>query len=270
MIEHAAPANIIALLTDFGLRDHYTGALRGAILSIDPSAVLADITHDTSPYDIRSAGFSLWACYKDFPAGTVFLCVVDPGVGSKRRRIIVRTGEYQFVAPDNGLLSFILNGERSCNTFEIVNADFFGPQVTGTFDGRDIFGPVAAYLAKGIPAETIGLPIDDPVVMKTGLEVVSKGLQRLSEVICVDRFGNLVTGLDFSLLVKGAEAEISGFRIGEIRKQFSEGPTGTPFLIGGSSRLIEIASTQSSASDLLSAGLGDAVVLYLPEDHFSQ
>jgi S-adenosylmethionine hydrolase len=263
-------SNIIALLTDFGSRDHYVGAVRGAVLSINPAAVLADITHEINPHDIRSAGFSLWACYRDFPPGTVFLCVVDPGVGSARRRIILRTRRFQFVAPDNGLLSFILREERQGKAFKIVNSECFGPDVTGTFDGRDVFGPVAAHLANGIPAERIGIPIDDPFSFRTGLETVREGHSAISEVVHIDRFGNLVTGLDSALLVKGAEAEIRGVRIDKTGSHFSEWAPGELFLIRGSSGLLEIVSDKMPAADLLSASVGEPVVLRLPESRFDQ
>lgn len=264
------PAKIVALLTDFGLRDHYVGSVRGAVLSIAPNAVLADITHETNPHDIRSAGFSLWACYRDFPAGTVFLCVVDPGVGSARRRIILRTENYLFVAPDNGLLTFVMETEMTWDAFEIENSQYFGPTISGTFDGRDVFGPVAAHLANGVPGERIGRPLEGPVRIRTGMGAVASGNSRIAEVVAVDRFGNLITGLDASLLISGAELEIKGTRISEIRRNFTDGPLNGPFLIAGSSGLAEIACDRSSASRLLAAGVGEPVVLHLPDVRFDQ
>lgn len=255
---------IVALLTDFGTTDHYVGAVKAAILSTFPRASIVDISHGISPQDIRSAGFSLWASYRDFPKGTVFVCVVDPGVGTDRRRIIVRSRKYQFVAPDNGLLSWVMHERDSFEAFEIVNANCFGPNVSGTFDGRDVFGPVGAHLASGAPAERIGIEIDSVVSLETGLDFLENGRIRISRVVHIDHFGNIITGLPSTLLADGVEVEIAGKRISRIRKSFVEGAEDELFLIPGSSGLVEVSRNGDSAAATLSVSVGDDVELILP------
>ena len=145
---------IIALLTDFGTKDYFVGAMKGVILNINENAKIIDITHEIEPQNIRSASFTLRACYKNFPPKTIFVAVVDPGVGSERRAILVETEDYFFIAPDNGLLSFIFNESDDFLVYEITNEKFFNQPVSQTFHGRDIFAPCAAHLSKGVlPAE---------------------------------------------------------------------------------------------------------------------
>jgi len=261
---------IVALLTDFGARDHYVGAVKAAVLSVFPSAKIVDISHEIRPQDIRSAGFSLWASYRDFPKGTVFVCVVDPGVGSGRRRLILRSRDYQFVAPDNGVLSWVMYDGDSFEAFEIVNANCFGPRVSGTFDGRDVFGPVGAHLASGAPAERIGIAIDSVVSVETGLDVAEDGAVRSTTVVHIDHFGNIITGLPATLLAEGAVLNIAGAKISEIRTSFNEGDAGAPFLIAGSSGLVEVACYGDSAAEALSVSVGDSVGLILPERPLTQ
>src|SRR5437870_2878972 len=153
----------IALLTDFGNRDYFVGAIKGAILTVAPGAPIADITHEVPPQDIRSAAFMLGACYRDFPANTVFVCVVDPGVGSERRPIVVEAADRYFVAPDNGLLSFVVESSDESRAFEISNRRFQRPRVSRTFHGRDIFAPAAAHLCNGVKPEDFGVQVFDIV-----------------------------------------------------------------------------------------------------------
>ena len=137
----------IALLTDFGTHDHYAGTLKGVLLSLCPEATLVDITHDIPPHDVLTAGLELAACYKYFPAGTIFLVVVDPGVGSARRGIAVDTGEFKFVAPDNGVLTLVMDETPPRKAVELTERRYARPTVSRTFEGRDRFAPAAAWLA---------------------------------------------------------------------------------------------------------------------------
>src|SRR5438309_2504781 len=186
---------VIALLTDFGTRDHYAGTMKGVALGICPDATLVDISHDLPPQDILGAALELAAAYRYFPAGTIFLVVVDPGVGSARRGIAAEAGDYKFVAPDNGVLTAVLDEHPPKRVVELTERKYARPTVSRTFEGRDRFAPAAAWLAKGIELAALGRPagaihrIDRPQPL-TGPD----GLR--GEVVQVDRFGNLITNID--------------------------------------------------------------------------
>ena len=162
----------IALLTDFGTRDYFVASMKGVILSIDPAAVIVDITHDIPPQDIPKRPLRSARVIRDFPAGTIFVAVVDPGVGSARRAILAEAGGRYFIAPDNGLLSFILDNEAAARVFEISNPEFFAADISSTFHGRDIFAPAAAHLSRGAaPAEFGPLISDHQRLPETGRSV---------------------------------------------------------------------------------------------------
>src|ERR1041384_880351 len=156
---------VIALLTDFGTGDGDVGVMKGLMLTIAPGAQLIDITHNVAPQHIHSGAWILAASYRDFPRGTVFTCVVDPGVGSQRRPIAVQAGDWFFVGPDNGLFSFVLAEQSVYGVVELSNATCHLPKVSTTFHGRDTFAPVAAHIARGIPLAEIG-PRVDPETLK--------------------------------------------------------------------------------------------------------
>src|SRR5437870_8698705 len=186
---------VIALLTDFGTRDHYAGTMKGVALGICPDAALVDITHDVPPHDVLAGALELAAAYKYFPAGTVFLVVVDPGVGSTRRGIAAESGDYKFVAPDNGVLTAVLEEHAPKKVVELTERRYARPTVSRTFEGRDRFAPAAAWLAKGIQLAALGralptyqqIDIPRPEVTTTSVHGV---------VLLVDTFGNLVTNID--------------------------------------------------------------------------
>src|SRR5438132_10194982 len=147
---------VIALLTDFGTRDHYAGTLKGVALSICPDANFVDISHEVPPHDVLAGALELAACYRYFPAGTIFLVVVDPGVGTSRRGIAAEAGEYRFVAPDNGVLTAVFNELPPRRTVELTERRYARPTVSRTFEGRDRFAPAAAWIAKGVGLSTLG------------------------------------------------------------------------------------------------------------------
>src|SRR4051812_22642424 len=149
---------IIALLTDFGSRDHYAGAMKGVALGICPDATLVDISHDLPPHDVLAGALELAACYRYFPAGTIFLVVVDPGVGTTRRGIAAEAGDYRFIAPDNGVLSLVFDETVPKRIVELTERRYARPTVSRTFEGRDRFAPAAAWLAKGIELTALGRP----------------------------------------------------------------------------------------------------------------
>src|SRR3954468_18291179 len=186
---------VIALLSDFGLRDHYVGAMKGVMLGITPDAVLVDLTHDIPPHDIHQGSHQLAAACGYFPPETVFLAVVDPGVGSARRALAVQAGGYHFVAPDNGLLTAALAGRPPARTVEITAPQYARPAISRTFEGRDRFGPAAAWLARGTAIEALGPPVAD--YLRLDIPAPSASGSRLTGVVLfVDRFGNAVTNID--------------------------------------------------------------------------
>src|SRR5438067_1887183 len=186
---------VIALLTDFGSRDHYAGTMKAVALGICPDATLVDISHEVPAHDVLAGALELAASYKYFPAGTVFLAVVDPGVGSTRRGIAADTGDYKFVAPDNGVLTLVFDEHPPKKVVELTERKYARPSVSRTFEGRDRFAPAAAWLAKGIELSALGrsagalttLDVPKPTIDDQGIE---------GQILRVDRFGNLITNID--------------------------------------------------------------------------
>src|SRR5262245_42062370 len=189
------PRPIVALLTDFGTKDHYTGALKGVVLSVCPDATLVDIGHDIPAHDVVAGALELAACYRYFPIGTIFLVVVDPGVGSSRRGIAADIGDYRFVAPDNGVLSAVFRESPPKKVVELTERKYSRPTVSRTFQGRDRFAPAAGFLAKGVALVSLGKTIttyqsiDMPRPAVTAAELTG-------EIVRVDRFGNLISNID--------------------------------------------------------------------------
>ena len=243
---------MITLLTDFGTADYFVGAVKGAILSVNPKAVIADITHEIPPQDIEAGAFTLLASYKTFPVGTIHMAVVDPGVGSTRRPIVVSAGEQLFVGPDNGIFSYICDRESSHRTFHITAEKYFRPSPSSTFHGRDIFAPVAAALSNGVKPEELGPEIGD--------EVRLEPLDRVTRIIHIDRFGNCITNITRDHLKPGAGLLINGKTIYDFRKFYGEDPSSTPFAIWGSAGFLEISVNGGSAAKALRVERGDKVV----------
>ncbi|MFN6963807.1 MAG: S-adenosyl-l-methionine hydroxide adenosyltransferase family protein [Pyrinomonadaceae bacterium] len=251
---------VVALLTDFGTSDYFVAAMKGRILSIAPSAQIVDITHDVPPQDVRAAAFILRSCYRDFPADTVFVCVVDPGVGSARRALAVEFDGRKFVAPDNGLLTFILK-RGGAAIRHLNNTELFAPSISSTFHGRDVFAPAAAHLALGVAIEDAGPAVDGPALLAEPEPSISDDGRVIGQVIHIDRFGNLVTNLLPALLTDGSELRVSGRTISRFVDHYAEADPLEVIGITGSAGLIEISSNMGSAADLLGARVGDEVVL---------
>jgi len=252
---------IIALLTDFGSRDYYVGAMKGVILSVNAQAIIVDITHEIPPQDIRSAGFTLRACYKNFPAKTIFAAIIDPGVGSNRRAILAETENYRFVAPDNGLLSFVFEEETNFRVFELTNKKFFAPKVSRTFHGRDIFAPVAAHLSKGMQPNEFGREINDFVCFKTAKPVRISETEIEAEIVHADNFGNLITNLRQSDLPENFRLEVNGEIIERQRKFYAEAAKDEVFIILGSAGFLEISANQNLAQEILRVRVGEKILL---------
>ena len=186
---------IITLLTDFGTQDYFVGAMKGVILSINPSVRIVDITHDVPAQDIEAAAFSLLACYRDFPAGTIHVAVVDPGVGSNRRALAIECARQIFVGPDNGIFSWICEREGSSRAIHLNNEAFFRHPVSKTFHGRDIFAPVAAALSTGVAMTELGEKLIEYARLDPLLAAVRSDGRVEGRVIHIDRFGNCITNL---------------------------------------------------------------------------
>lgn len=264
MLPEAQP--IISLLTDFGTRDAYAGVLHGVIAGIAPHARVIDLTHEIAPQDVVEAAFQLDAAAPYFPRGTIHVCVVDPGVGSSRRILCARTRRATFLAPDNGLLTRVLDRLRleepsAVDLRAVENRALFLPDVSSTFHGRDVFAPVAARLALGLDVRDVGPPVHDPVLLRLEPVRALAAGHVGGEVVHVDRFGNLVTNLRPGAL----GADVRGARVntleleGPVRASYADVREGAPLLITGSTGLLEIAVRGGSAQEHFRARRGDPV-----------
>lgn len=257
---------VIALLTDFGSRDHYAGTMKGVALGICPDATLVDITHDLPPHDVLAGALELAACFRYFPAATVFLVVVDPGVGSARRGIAAEAGEYRFVAPDNGVLTPVFDDVAPKRVVELTERRYARATVSRTFEGRDRFAPAAAWLAKGVELSALGRPAGS--IQR--LEVPRPQIEQdriVGEILRIDRFGNLVTNIDRKTFDRIASAEghaaidiqVGPHQIGKVVSTYADAAQGELCALFGSSDHLEIASNGSSAAGVLELGRGAPV-----------
>jgi S-adenosylmethionine hydrolase len=253
------PRTIITLTTDFGLSDHFVGAMKGVILAINPHVELIDISHQITPFEIPEAGFLLSQAYRYFPKKTVHLVVIDPGVGTSRRPILVQAAGQYFVAPDNGVLSMIYSREKH-KVRHVTAEKFFLKPVSQTFHGRDIFAPVAAHLAAGAPPARFGKLISD--YLRLQFEKPTRIGKRIwmGAVLKIDRFGNLITNFHISefptVQTRPFVMAIGAQRLTHLARSYAEGNIGDVFVIAGSSGYLEIASNQASAAKILGCAVG--------------
>ncbi len=248
---------LLALLTDFGTRDAYVAAMKGVILGIAPEATLVDITHDVAPQDVLGGALVLDACASWFPPGTVFVVVVDPGVGSARRAIAVRAGGYHFVGPDNGVLSLTIAALGAVQAVTLANPRYAHPVVSRTFEGRDRFAPAGAWLASGVALEALGPSVEDWTRLTVpSPEPIGQGL--VGEVIHVDRFGNLVTNVRCDSAP--AQVIIDGIEVPGVAA-YSAVPHGALCALVGSTGLLEVAVNGGHAAACLGAGRGTRVTV---------
>lgn len=249
-------SSAIALLTDFGDSDHYAGTMRGVILSIARNPVFATITNHVPRGDINEAAYQLWASYRYFPERTVFLCVVDPGVGSSRHGIIAEVDDYTFIAPDNGLLSYVLEDYEEADIHALENPDYQLTSPSRTFHGRDLFAPAAAYALKGVPGEEFGQPIQPRRL--PGIAFEPHGTGGRGRVVSIDIFGNVITSLPGKLLEQHPQLSlhIKGHDIATIVSTFTELDEGAIGLLEGSSGLIEVVCNLGSAARDLNVDRG--------------
>jgi hypothetical protein len=258
--------SIITLTTDFGLDDIYAGVMKGVILSINPACTIVDITHAVAPQDIAAGALALDSACPYFPRGTIHVAVVDPGVGSGRRPIVLETDRCMFVGPDNGIFTFAIKSPGLKAVYELTAPEYFLPDVSATFHGRDIFAPAAAHLSKGLLPERMGRRIDDPVMLPQAVPVMrgSDGLE--GRVDHIDRFGNLITTVRRNMLEgfirqSHIRAEVKGTTITKLMPSYAAAQEDNLFCIIGSSGRLEILLKNGSAAALLGACRGDSIVL---------
>ena len=254
---------IIALLSDFGSRDWFAGEMKGAILRVAPKATIVDITHEIEPGAIADAAFTLLSCYQTFPKGTVFCSVVDPGVGSERAAIAVKTDAHFFTGPDNGILSWVLKKEKKHAVRLIESRDFTSPSTSRTFHGRDIFGPAAAHLAAGADFEKIG-PLHPRIVELPWPAAIYDNERIVGSIIHIDRFGNAVTTIDsktLSILARPPRGVLIVKSVHElpIRDFFQQAPPGQGIAYIGSTGYFEIAINGDSAEAIFDLHVGDKI-----------
>jgi len=255
--------SIITLTTDFGLKDHYVGAMKGVILSINPEAVIVDITHEVPPQDVFCGAFTLRNAYGYFLRGAIHVVVVDPGVGSERKPIVVEADGNLFVGPDNGVFTFVYLESSHYRVFEITTPRFMLSKISSTFHGRDIFAPVASYLSLGVPITEMGKEVEDPVRLHIRKpEVKEKEKEVLGEVIYIDSFGNLITNISPDLLTPYSKVFIGKRAIDRIAKSYTEVEPGELLAIEGSSGFLEVSVNRGSAAKKLDVKVGEKVLLF--------
>ncbi len=269
---------IIGVLTDFGDEDFFVASLKGVIAQINPEARIIDITHRVPSFNVLSGSFILFAAYRYFPQKTIFLAVVDPGVGSSRKILCVETATYFFIGPDNGVLSMALEEETITQIRDVTENTYFLPHPTRTFEARDKMTPVAAWLSKGVPCEKFG----PKIVSYNKLDVrrpKGEGDNLLGTILHIDKFGNLITNIPAEMLKQkreGSDGQLlrlrlergSGCESPELRgldivfhKTYGEALEGEALCLTGSLGLLEIAIREGSASEWLKASVGDGIIL---------
>jgi len=263
---------IITLTTDFGNNDHFVGAMKGVILDIVPDAQIVDICHAVQAFDVLDGALTISQAYSYFPNRTVHIVVVDPGVGTARRPIVASCDKYHFVAPDNGVLSLVYAREPRMHVRHITSDHYFLQPVSNTFHARDIFSPVAAYLAKEVDLLKFGDEVED-FVKFTAPKPKAVDENRLRGVVLkVDRFGNLITNITpqeapmlFEPGAKGFKIVVGSREITEIHSAYAEGAPGEVIGILGSMGFLEIAANRGAAAQLTGAGKGSDVSIMLGE-----
>ncbi|NOX36938.1 MAG: SAM-dependent chlorinase/fluorinase [Calditrichaeota bacterium] len=258
-------SSIIALITDFGTEDGYVGAMKGRILTLNPSARIVDISHEIPPFDVRSGAFCLFNSYAYFPEGTIFVVVVDPGVGTRRRGLVLLSDRHVFIGPDNGVFSLILKEER-VQAFRIREEQLPG-EISPTFHGRDVFAPLAAWKGAGQSIATYLEPVGNPESFWEDPKELDAGKWQL-RVLHIDHFGNIILNLRRKdLPASGAniprKLEGKDFVIQRYLKTFGEAGEGELAMMWDSSGFLQIARNQGHAAETLGARVGDPVILTL-------
>jgi len=259
------PPAIITLLTDFGYKDHYVGVIKGVILGINPEITLVDISHNITPHNVLEGAITLSNAYSYFPKGTIHVAVVDPGVGSERKAILMVAPDYTFVGPDNGIFGLLYAQLKEYRVYELSNPSFFRKSVSATFHGRDIFAPVAAYLAKGVSPSEMGREINDYQAIAIPVPDIEE-MSLKGTIIYIDGFGNAVTNINRSQLGKiggqtGLKVKAGETVISAISQNYHNVKKGAPLALLGSSELLEISIREGNARMMLGLKEGDEVLV---------
>ncbi len=261
--------SIITLTTDFGLDNWFVGTMKGVIKSINPEADVVDIAHGVRKHSISEAAFVLRNSYNYFPPGAIHTVVVDPGVGSKRHAIVVKTRRYHFVAPDNGVLSYAIEGEEVETVVKIENEEYLLAPISETFHGRDVFAPVSAYLSMGVQPEEFGHPLNEITRLTPSVPRRIGDREVVGHILCVDPFGNLISDVTAKLIEELSKlSKASRFRIlirdrevVRICHTYSDGKENELISLIGSSGHLEISINRGRAGDVLGMGEGGKFIL---------
>lgn len=257
--------SVITLLTDFGTVDYFVAAVKGVILTTNPEVSLVDITHEVPAQDIEAGAFTLLTCYRDFPSGTIHVAVVDPGVGSARRGIVIQAGSHYFIGPDNGLFSYICDRESAYEVFQLTEERYFRLNPSLSFHGRDVFAPVAAALSTGVKPEQFGPRIKDEVRLAPLAPVSDQDGSLRGRIIHIDHFGNCISNFTRADISDSDQVKLLVGRkvIRQFRRFFADdaGTKDKLFAIWGSAGFLELSINGGSAALLLRAKRGDPVVI---------
>lgn len=248
-------SRVVTLITDFGANESYVAAIKGVILSINPKVQIIDISHSVSSYDIKEGAFILSCVYKYFPAETIHIAIVDPGVGGYRRALAVKTRNFYFLGPDNGILSYAIKKEKVQKIIALANNKYFMKEISSTFHGRDIFAPVAAHISNGMDIKKMGKEINkineiafpEINIKKSGKVTLIQG-----KIIYKDSFGNLVSNISKEELLKitknkTVQVFIGKHLIGNIKRSYYEAEKGEALAVWGSYNYLEISVREGSA-----------------------
>lgn len=272
-------AALVTLITDFGCRDEYVGVMKGVILSIAPDARIVDLSHHIPPQQIVQAAYMLKAAHGYFPDRTIHTVVVDPGVGSQRRILVLDAFNQLFVAPDNGVLTPVLDGPQVDTLIHVTASRYFLPRTSSTFHGRDIFAPIAGHLANGIAPALLGKPLVPGSAVRCRMPKPSPtadgGLRGC--VIGMDRFGNLITNIDAETIDRHCRdappaelrIRIGGVEIPGVVRTYSSVPPGSLLAVMGSRGYLEISVNGGSAREFLKSAVNDTVRIDLPATHLT-
>jgi S-adenosylmethionine hydrolase len=250
----------IALLSDFGTKDWFVASMKAVILSVNPSAVIVDISHDIPAGDIAAGAFNLLACHAYFPKGTVFVAVVDPGVGSERAALAIKAGGCLFVGPDNGLFSLVIDNYCKAEVRSLENTRYFLKEISSTFHGRDIFAPVGAHLSLGVAFEKLGPKMKDIVRLSTLPAPRTTGKRIQGTVAYIDGFGNAITTIPSSLASQAGRIRIKGRGV-PLCGRYGDVKEGKPVAIIGSCGFVEISVNRGSAAKTMKLAIGDGVTI---------
>lgn len=261
--------SIITLLTDFGTEDEYVGLMKGVILTINPRATIVDITHRIGSQDVVQAAFTIYTSYRYFPAGSVHLVVVDPGVGTGRHLLALEMRKHIFIAPDNGTLTLLMDEADITSLIRLTNSDFFLTPVSRTFHGRDIFAPVGAHLSKGVEFSKLGPEMDPHEAVRLD-DLTARLLENgeiIGKIIAIDHFGNLISNVAMRQLARYGQTgtltrlkiKIGSHIIHGLTETYESGGSNTPLALIGSRGYLEIAVNCGNAARTLKAHRGDTV-----------